>query len=83
MFLEDDGDGSGLYGRDFVSGPGTCPGIYNIKQTKQIVNTNHGAVLSDGNVQLGIQNFLTPLISGNVGGTPSPLPVNPFQSPDS
>jgi outer membrane protein assembly factor BamB len=83
MFLEDDGDGSGLYGRYFVSGPGTCPGIYNIKQTTQIATTNHNAVLSDGNAQLGIQNFLTPLVGGNVGGTPSPLPVNPFQSPDS
>jgi hypothetical protein len=81
MVLEDDGDGNGLYGREVVSGSGRCPGIDNIGQTFQVANTNHGLVLNDAIVQQGIQNFLTPLVNGAIGGTPRPLPVNSFQSP--
>jgi pimeloyl-ACP methyl ester carboxylesterase len=83
QFLEDEGDVLGIYGREFVSGSSTCPGILDTERAKQIAIDNHGVVLNNQNVRDGIKNFLTPLVGGAVGGTPKPLVINRYQDSSS
>jgi hypothetical protein len=67
QFLEDQGDGSGHYGRAFSSNTICVISVAN--------ELNHLDVLSAANVVTGIKHFFSP-----VGQTPSPLKINPFQS---
>jgi pimeloyl-ACP methyl ester carboxylesterase len=76
QFLEDDGDGKVLYGREFVGGSDTCPTL-DIERT---VLYNHSVVFNNQNVQQGIKNFLNPLVSRAVGRTPNPLVINRYQT---
>lgn len=86
QFIEDNGEGNGIYGRDFVSGSGDCPGLLTArarKQTTRIALSNHFAALTDENVEFGMVSFLFPLESETVGGTPGVLQRNPFQPGES
>jgi hypothetical protein len=80
-FLEDEGDGKGLYGREFVDGPGNCGNIF---LAEGRIDRNHKAVLEDEDVQEDVQeaikNFLNPIADGAVGGTPNPLEINRYQT---
>lgn len=65
QWLEDEGSGSGIYGRDFTSGSLNCflGGV--------LSQANHMDVLTDSNVMQGIQEFI------NYGATPTSLFVAP------
>ncbi len=76
QWLEDEGNGNGLYGRDFADGYSICAGITFAN------GLNHTKVLTNTHVQTAIGNFLTPIKSGAVGGAPTPLSIPPGVTPE-
>lgn len=77
QWLEDEGNGSGIYGRSFASKVSTCPGLFSSKLA-DVVTASHFAVLfnnTNRDVQAGIKAFLT----SPVGGTPDNLTPQPEQ----
>jgi hypothetical protein len=78
QFLKDEGDGKGLYGREFVTRTSDCGD--DIFEAQIRVERTHNAVLEDEDVQDAIVKFLNPIADGAVGGTPDPLRINRYQT---
>ncbi len=58
QFLKDQGNSSGVYGRQIVSGTFPCSSSPNPFTSIGSIAENHGVVLSDLSVKLGIQQFV-------------------------
>jgi hypothetical protein len=79
QYVEDGGDGSGTYGRFTAPEPSTCAPGKDLSGLKKLIPFNHTQVLYNQDAQTGIIDFLTPTLTGGLGGTSSPLTVNPYQ----
>ena len=78
QFLEDEGDGKGLYGREFETRTSDCGD--DLPEAQKRVEGTHKAALEDEDVQEAIKKFLNPIADGAVGGTPDPLRINRYQT---
>jgi len=79
QWVEDQGDGSAVYGRSFDGKITSCNVTsFNKDKIAAAVTSSHFEVTTNSAVQTGITNFLTPLL----GDTPSPLAINPDQTTD-